>query len=208
MLCPQLFTAMADGLAWCMMCEGVYYLDDFFCPPCQAQDCGQSLAVAVGLCQDLGFPVAPDKVVGPSTTLTFLGIELDSVSMVMRLPKPKLEHLKASLGRWLGRNSARKRQLESIIGQLSNAAIVVQPKRTFLRSLIETAKIPKKQEHLVRLNGECKADLHWWVVLFPGRPADDTVTSNVSGSWCFLRKGNCLVPVSVACRLGKSEHYH
>ena len=54
--------------------------------------------MAVKLCQGLGFPVAPDKVVVPSTTLTFLGIELDSVSMVMRLLKSKLEHLKASLG--------------------------------------------------------------------------------------------------------------
>ena len=191
---PKLFTAMADGLAWCMVCEGIFrflhYLDDFFfCPPSQAQDYGHSLAVAS---EDLGFPVAPDKVVGPSTTLTFLGIELDSVSMVMRLPRSKLERLKASLGRWLGKNSARKRQLQSIIGQLSDAAIVVWPGRTFLQSLIETAKIPKKQEHLVRLNGECKADLHWWdtflegwngVALFPGRPAGDTVTSDASGSW-------------------------
>ena len=194
---PKLFTAMADGLAWCMVCEGIshflHYLDDFFiCPPSQAQVCGQSLVVAVKLCEDLGFPVAPDKVVGPSTTLTFLGIELDSVSLVMRLPKSKLEHLKASLGRWLGRNSARKRQLQSIIGQLSDAAIVVWPGRTFLRLLIETAKIPKKQEHLVCLNGECKADLHWWdtflegwngVALLPGRPVGDTVTSDASGSW-------------------------
>ena len=99
---PKLFTAMANGHAWCMVCEGIshflHYLDDFFfCPPRQARDCGQSLSVAVKLCQELGFPVAPDKVVGPSTTLTFLGIELDSVSMVMRLSKPKLERLKASL---------------------------------------------------------------------------------------------------------------
>ena len=123
--------------------------------------------MAVKLCQGLGFSVAPDKVVGLSTTLTFLGIELDSVSMVMRLPKPKLEHLKASLGRWLGRSLARKKQLQSIIGQLSDAAIMVRP-GTFFRSLIETAKIPKKQEHLVRLNGECKADLHWWDTFLEG----------------------------------------
>ena len=88
--------------------------------------------MAVKLCEDMGFPVAPDKVVGPSTTLTFLGIKLESVSMVMRLPRSKLEHLKASLDRWLGKNLARKRQLQSIIGQLSNAAIVVRPGRIFL----------------------------------------------------------------------------
>ena len=92
----------------------------------------------------MGFPVAPDKVVGHSTTLTFLSIELDSITMVMRLPKSKLERLKASLCRWLCRSLAQKRQLQSIIGQLSNAAIIVWPGRTFLQSLIEMAKIPKK----------------------------------------------------------------
>ena len=111
------------------------------------------------------------------------------------------------------------RQLQSIIGQLSNAAIVVQPERTFLRSLIETANILKKQEHLVHLNGECKTDLYWWhnflegwngVALFPGRPVSDTVTSYASGSWVLVPswKGDHLVPVSVAFRLGRSEHCH
>ena len=64
---------------------------------------------------------------------------------------------------------------------------MVWPGRTFLRSLIETAKIPKELEHLVRLNGKCRADLHWWdtflegwngIALFPGRPAGDTNTSD------------------------------
>ena len=43
---PKLFTAMADGPAWCMMCEGVsdflHYLDDFFCPQ-QSDSCGSRL---------------------------------------------------------------------------------------------------------------------------------------------------------------------
>ena len=121
---------------WCVKGSPISFITwmTFFCPTSQSQDCGQSLAVAVKLYEDLGFPVAPDKVVGHSTTLTFLGIELDSITMVMRLPKSKLECLKASLCRWLCTNLAQKRQLQS---QLSNAAIVVWPGRTFLQSLIE-----------------------------------------------------------------------
>ena len=62
---PKLVTAIFDGLAWCMVCKGIshflQHLDDFFlCPPRQAWNCGQSLSVAVKLCQDLGFPVVPD----------------------------------------------------------------------------------------------------------------------------------------------------
>ena len=89
--------AMADGLSWCMLCEGVshflHYLDDFFCPPQQPGTCQQSLRTAVNMCEYLGFPVAPEKVVGPATTLIFLGIELDSVKMEMRLPREKLDRI-------------------------------------------------------------------------------------------------------------------
>ena len=110
---PKIFTAMADGLSWCMLCEGVshflHYLDDFFfCPP---QQPGRSLRVAVSLCEYLGFPVAPEKVVGPATTLVFLGIELDSDKMEMRLPQGKLERLQGSIDWWLTRESVTKKQL-------------------------------------------------------------------------------------------------
>ena len=51
---PKIFTAMADGLSWCMLCEGVshfiHYLDDFCSPP-QSSTCGQSLQVAIRLCE-------------------------------------------------------------------------------------------------------------------------------------------------------------
>ena len=43
------------------------------------------------LCETLGVPVAPGKTEGPSTKLVFLGIEIDTRSMVLRLPPPKLE---------------------------------------------------------------------------------------------------------------------
>ena len=177
-----------------MLCEGVshflHYLDDFFfCPPQQPGRCQPSLRVAVSLCEYLGFPVAPEKVVGPATTLVFLGIELDSDKMEMRLPQEKLERLQGSIDWWLTRESVTKKQLQSIVGQLSDAAVVVRPGRTFLRSLIETSKVPKKQNHL---NQECQADLQWWasfiqswngISLFPGRPLLETVTSDASGSW-------------------------
>ena len=35
----------------------------------------------------LGVPLAPDKIEGPSTVFTFLGIEIDSVNMIIHLPK-------------------------------------------------------------------------------------------------------------------------
>ena len=65
---PKLFTVVADKLAWEMSREGIIdvirFLDVFFLR-------SSALHTALSLCEHLGFPVAPDKVEGPSTVLTF-----------------------------------------------------------------------------------------------------------------------------------------
>ena len=58
---------------WVLQDRGVgmalHYLDDL------------ALATTLALCEELGFPVAEDKTEGPSTTLTFLGIEIDTLQL-------------------------------------------------------------------------------------------------------------------------------
>ena len=39
---------------------------------------------------DLGVPLAEDKSEGPVEVLCFLGLELDSIEMVVRIPKAKI----------------------------------------------------------------------------------------------------------------------
>ena len=194
---PIIFTAVADGLAWALHCSGlhsfIHYLDDFlFCGPPASQICAGALEVAVPLCARLGLPVAPSKVEGPSTTITFLGIEIDTVRQVLRLPQAKLSRLQEALREWTERSSATKRQLQSIIGQLNHATAVVRPGRTFIRHLIETMKLPRMASHRVRLNSQCKSDLVWWslflqdwngIAFFPIRLKGNTAFSDASGSW-------------------------
>ena len=95
---PKIFNALADGLEWIMIKHGVahaiHYLDDFlFLGPPDSLVCQQSLTQALAICQNLGVPVAMHKCEGPATTLTFLGIELDTIEMEMRLPLKKLSRL-------------------------------------------------------------------------------------------------------------------
>lgn len=195
---PLLFTAVADGLAWALSCHGVrnflHYLDDFFfCGPPASQECERALEVAVSVCQRLGLPVAPEKVVGPATVMTFLGIELDTVNEEVRLPQDKLLRLQSSLATWGQRKNATKHQLQSLLGQLNHAASVVRPGRTFLRHIIDTMKIPRQSWQRVRLNDNCKADIAWWFLFLPswnGRAffpprlhQGPTVVSDASGSW-------------------------
>ena len=102
---PKIFTAVADGYARGLISLGfndfVHYLDDFlFWSPSGSSVCLSALQTALRLGEELGLPAAPGKVEGPSTSLTFLGIEIDTVDQVLRLPDVKLAELKRTLHRW------------------------------------------------------------------------------------------------------------
>ena len=169
---PIIFTAVADGLAWAISCQGVgnfiHYLDDFlFCGPPASHECARALEVVIPLCSELGMPVAPNKVVGPATALTFLGIEIDSVREEIRLPMVKIRQLQEALDSWKGRKSATKHQLQVLLGRLNHAASVVRSGRIFLRFLIETMKIPNRSWQRVRLSVQCRSDIEWWALFLP-----------------------------------------
>ena len=66
-----------------------------------------------------GIPVALDKLEGPATRISFLGILLDSEAQILPLPQDKLEDILHRIHSWLGRHSATKRELQSLIGRLS-----------------------------------------------------------------------------------------
>lgn len=115
---PKLFNAVADAIQWMAIQNGVdrlyHYLDDFICvgPP-SSDTCGKDLETVRATCEDLGVPIAEEKSVGPSTILTFLGIELDTRIMQLRLPPEKLDRLVEMVEQWWGRKAAKKRDLHS-----------------------------------------------------------------------------------------------
>ena len=146
---PKIFTAVADGIAQYMSCSGIkdfiHYLNDFFfVGPPGSSDCSRALEAAVPLWESLGFPVAPHKVEGPSTSITFLAIKMDSCWFELRLLAKKLSQLRCVLREWGSRRSASKLRLQSPIGLLSHATTVVRQGRTFLRGLIEAMKRPQR----------------------------------------------------------------
>ena len=103
----------------------VVYLDDFFiCAP-TLNECIVAMNTLVALLRRLGFSINWDKVIDPIRCLTFLGIEIDTATMVKRLPSEKMLALKAELEVFAKRKRASKRQLQSLAGKLHWAAGVV-----------------------------------------------------------------------------------
>ena len=130
--------------------------------------------------------------------MTILGIELDSVNQVARLPEDKLLALRELIHSWMPRRWCRKRELESLIGHLHHAAKVVWPGRAFLRRFIDLLCCFRNNNHPVRINQEFCLDLQWWQQflaswngvgfwLYPGISAatDLEVTSDAAGAIGF-----------------------
>ena len=73
----------------------IYYilhirLDDYLLVAPTEQICQQQLDLLMSLCSYLGIPIAPDETCGPSTAMSFAGIELASLLLEARLPRDKI----------------------------------------------------------------------------------------------------------------------
>lgn len=202
---PKIFTAVADALQWILQEKGVswvaHYLDDFITLGAPgAQECQSNMEQMLSVCRHLGVPIAPSKCEGPATVLVFLGFEIDTVRLIVRLPEGKLQRTQAMVAEWVDKKACKKRDLESLLGHLQHAATVVRPGRTFVRRLIELLSTAKKSGRWIRLNASTRSDLRWWlkymeewngVFLMPRLALPEiSVESDASGSWgCGARWG-------------------
>jgi len=92
---------VTDVIQWILYKKGInkdlHYLDDFILvvgdlhtAECQRDTLLSSFA-------KLQVPIEQSKLEGPSTCLSFLGIEIDTESLQLRLPSSKLSNLKEIL---------------------------------------------------------------------------------------------------------------
>jgi len=173
---PAIFEVFATAIELMGRQQGLedffHYLDDFFkafgIDPVAAL---QQHHAVLKLFDELGVPLAMEKVVDPATSIEFLGITIDSWKGEIRLPQDKLDRIQLALRSWRDKKSGTLKQLQSLLGYLVYAARVVQHGRTFYHHIIQQ----------LRAAGD---DRGTWIVLGP--PAVREV-----GWWCeFLPRWN------------------
>ena len=90
------------------------------------------------MAQSLGVPIADHKTCSPSTTLEFLGIELETIGMTARLTVEKLAAYEANIRSILSAGECTLGDLRSITGKLQLATTVIPGGSCFLRRLYNT----------------------------------------------------------------------
>ena len=108
---PALFNHYAEALDWIMAnncgVQLLHCLDDFLLVGPPGKDTSQeAMSRMLKVCDQLGIPVASEKLEGPTTALIFLGIVLDTSAQQLRLPPDKLEELAELTRSWLSRHKA------------------------------------------------------------------------------------------------------
>ena len=170
---PYLFNRLSSALHWILQHNyGVeyllHYLDDFFTAGlANSDECEQNLNFMLMLCRKLNVPIKPSKVEGPATSLTFLGIHLNTISMEASITSERKQSLLQDLLFMQARKKCIKRELLSLIGKLSFACKILPVGQIFLRRLIDLSTTVKQLHHHIRLTTDARLDIRWWLDFLP-----------------------------------------
>ncbi len=137
-------------------------LDDFLFLSKSEQKCQAALNAFLDLCSKADIPVAHKKTTLPCNCLVFLGLEIDTAMMEVRLPKDKLCSYAMTIDKVLLQDQITLRDLRSIVGKLQYSTSVVRCGKAFLRRLINMQIGMSKPYALVRITEGARADLDLW----------------------------------------------
>jgi len=139
-----------------------HFLDDYILSSRSREGCQLLMQNFLGICDELGVPIAHEKTEGPLQVITYLGLEIDTIRREVRVPRDKLEKAMGMIDQALAAKKMTLEQLQSLIGSLSFLCKAVSPGRAFLRRLINLTWGIRKAHHKVRINAEAKRDLSMW----------------------------------------------
>jgi hypothetical protein len=140
-------------------------LDDYFhaTKGRDSRDNHLILDTFLGFLDAMGLPWAPKKLFHPKTTMTILGLQVDTEKMEISMPQKRMDRLEAILPTWEGKTEATKQEYQQLVGTLSYTCYGVRCGRTFLRRLIDATKGAPFKHTIIPLSDDSLADIRWWI---------------------------------------------
>ena len=140
-----------------------HYLDDFFFAGNHGtNDCQILMGTFYSVCKRLNVPVAEEKTVGPSTTIEYLGLTIDTQEMVIKIPKDKIDELCENILFMLNSKKVTLKHLQSLAGSLAFCTRAFPAGRTFSRRIYASLCKASKPHHFIRVTNFMKSDLLVW----------------------------------------------
>ena len=204
----SLFEKFSSFLQWAVVREtGLntidHYLDDFFfAGSSSSSDCQLLMDGFISLAKIIGVPLAENKTTGPTTVLRYLGFEIDTLLMMIRIQE-KIDKLRSMLQPIILKKKVKVKHLESLTGLMAFCSKALPSSRAFIRrfyDILASIKV-KKPYYKVKINNEMKCDAQLWlqflehfngVVYFPEKEwvSNETLQLFTDSTGCeYLRCG-------------------
>ena len=108
--------------------------------------------------------MAEEKTIGPTSVLTFLGLEINTNHMTVSIPQDKLQRLYDELSSLLACKKTTLKTLQSVTGLLNFCCRAIPAGRAFIRRFYDAMTGLSKPHHHVRVNVEMKKDIKTWLM--------------------------------------------
>nr|XP_055074593.1 uncharacterized protein LOC129454107 [Misgurnus anguillicaudatus] len=163
---PHIFNCLSEALCWillnvCNLPFVLHLLDDFLLIDFPSSR-RSVLDILKHLFCELGIPLSNEKTMGPSTSIEFLGIILDSIKMQASLPIEKLVRIRSFIESFLERRTVSKHDMLSLLGHLNFAMRIIPQGRSFISRLLTLAHSVVNLTDTITLDEGCASDLRFW----------------------------------------------
>jgi len=167
-IAPRVCTLLLSVVAFALRRAGirhVRYLDDFFLIGSSRKEVSQQLITAQTVITGFGLVVNPDKTEGPSQSLSFLGIQLDSIAQTVSCTAARVAELTALLQSLRHQHIIQRRHAESLIGKLSFAAQVLPGARPFMRRMLDAVRAcsSRRRSAPIHIDAGFRSDVRFWL---------------------------------------------
>ena len=163
---PFCFNKISDFVVRVLAREGVTrcvnYLDDYCLVADSQQQGREDQRLLIKILRHLGFDISFRKLSDPAQVTRFLGIDIDSQDMCLRLPADKLKRLQVSVQGYSSKSSATKQELDELAGLLAHCSTVIRGGNTFTRRIYDLCASESRPYAHVKLTEEFQEDILWW----------------------------------------------
>ena len=113
---------------------------------------------------DLGLAESTSKAHEPSTSMPYLGVNFDTVRMIMSIPAEKLTEVREEISAWERKTKATKRGLQQLLGKLFWVSRCVKYSRVFMSRLLTQLSSMHSMSDTKKatLSEDCHLDILWW----------------------------------------------
>ena len=198
---------------------GLNYIDDLAAAALWSK-AYQSFKMLTDLLKSLNIWESEHKRCEPDVVMSFLGVGVNSLKMILELTPERIIDIRNETDKWLSKESASKKDLQSLIGKLNFAASTVRSGRLFFSRIITCMKnMPK--HGICKIDAETRKDIKWWSLFmekFNGvsmmhelswRQIDQTISSDAClsglGGFCSGEYFHCKIPERLKAMVSINE---